>query len=1029
MYKLAIKRPVTTFMFAVALIFFGLFALQKMPKSLFPDIDFPVVVVKTIYKGASAETIETKVTDKIEQGVMGIDGIKKVTSKSYNSISVVIVEFNLEKPINEAINDIRDKVSSVVLDNGIDTPTVQKVDTGSTPIVSLFLSSKDKSFPDMMKHADSIILPMLQKIGGVGNVLLNGYRERQIKIYPDPSLLNKYNLTYSEVSNAINTQNIEVDGGRLLTGKKDFAITTDSNGYTLEDIGNIPIKSGLRVKDIAKIEDGLEEEKTFASFNGSPGVIFEVQKIAGANEIDIADGVKNILNDIRLVSPGYDIEVFRDTTSYIKSSIKDIEFDLILGACLAVFIVFLFLRNFTITIVSAISIPVSVFATFAFVHFAGFTLNMMTLIAITLSIGIIIDDAIVVIENIHKKLEEGMTKREAAYEGVREIGFAIIAISAMLLSVFIPVGTMSGVVGKFFISFGLTVALAVCISYIIVITVIPMFSSLLVNSQQSKFYYWSVPFFEKLDNAYLKTIDFIMSSWKVMIIVLVATISIFVYSLYISSTLGNEFLLKEDRSEFLIGVKAKPGISIDEMKRITSDFENIIRENKNVVYVTLQVGPGDLKAVYFSKIYVKLKPLEERKQKGEGQFEIMEDLAGKIRGLPDAKGMFIFASEIPLVGGGTDNTAFQVNVFAPDEKLVNESIDKLTKFIFSYPGFKDKLTNFHLNTSDAQPEFRLKPIQQNIAKFGISSVQIGQALNSAFSGEGQIAYFREQGKEYDITIRVPDEKRISLNDIKRVQVRANDGSLIFIDGLVNIEQKTAPSSISRYNRQRSITLAAEPLPNSKLSLGEMINVVEENKASWLSPGAGYSLGGQADAQSDSEKAFAAAIIMAFILIYLILAGLYESFLQPIIIMVTMPLSFSGGFFASKLAGMPFSMFATMGLILLIGMVGKNATLLIDVANEKRKEGLSLVDSIRFAGKSRLRPILMTTIAMVAGMLPLILATGDGSAMKQPIGLIMVGGLLVSMLLSLLIVPIFYRIITPLDEKLQKFYKPKPGDKF
>lgn len=1029
MYKLAIKRPITTFMFAVALILFGLFALQNIPKSLFPDIDFPVVVVKTIYKGASSETIETKVTDKVEQSVMGIDGIKKVTSQSYNGISVVIVEFQLEKPINEAINDVRDKVSSIILDNGIDTPTVQKVDTGSTPIVSLFLSSKTHSFPEMMKHADSIILPMLQKIGGVGNVLVNGYRQRQIRIFPDPTLLNKYGLTYAQVANAISMQNIEIDSGRLVANKRDFSITTDSNIHTIEDIKNILIKNGLRIKDIAKVEDGLEEEKTFASFDGNPGVIFEVQKIAGANEIAIADGVKEILDDIRLVSPGYEVVVFRDTTDYIRSSIEDIEFDLVLGAFLAVFVVFLFLRNLTITIVSAISIPVSVLATFALVSAVGFTLNMMTLIALTLSIGIIIDDAIVVIENIHKKLEQGLPKREAAYEGVREIGFAIIAISMMLLSVFVPVGTMSGIIGKFFTSFGLTVAIAVCISYLVVVTVIPMFSSLLVSANHSKFYYWSMPFFNWLDNAYLKTVGFVMKSWKHMIGVLIVVFGIFICSLYIANTLGSEFILKEDRSEFLIGIKAKPGISIAEMKRITNEFKDIIKDNEHVLYATLQVGPGDLKAVYFSKIFVKLKPLKYRKGKDEGQFQIMKSLASKIRSMPDSKGMFIFASEVPLVGGGTDNTPFQVNVFAPQKDLIKESIDKLQKFILTYPGFKDKITNFHLNASDVQPQYRLTPIKQSMARYGITSTDIGMALNAAFSGEGQIAYYREQGKEYDITIRVPDDKRISIKDIKRIQVLSSSGHLIFIDGLVSIEESATPSSISRYNRQRSITLAAEPIPGSGLSLGDMISTVEEHQSEWLVPGVGYSWGGQADSQAQSAKAFRVAIMMAFVLIYLILAALYESFLQPIIIMVTMPLSFSGGFFAIKLAGMPFSIFATMGLILLIGMVGKNATLLVDVANEKRKEGMSLVDSIKFAGEARLRPILMTTIAMVAGMLPLLLATGDGSAMKQPIGLIMVGGLMVSMILSLLVVPIFYRIITPIDEKLQKFYKPKPGDKF
>lgn len=1036
MYKFAITRPVSTFMFAMALILFGFYGVHKVAKALFPDIDFPVVLVKTTYKGASAETIETKVTDKIEQAVLAIDGLKYVSSNSAKNVSIIAVTFELEKPLEIAVNDVRDKVNTVILDSEVDKPTVQKLDTGSTPIVSLFLSS-NKPAPDMMKHANNVIAPILQRIGGVGNVQMNGYRERQVKVYPDPTLMNKYNLTYTDLSRIIGRENLEIDGGRVFSKTNEHYIITDANSMTVEEVGDIVVKDGLKLKDIAIIEDGLAEEKSYATYKGKPGVIFEVQKITGANEIAIAEGVKKAMEQIRNVSPGYDIDIFWDTTEYIQSSIKDIQFDLALGAFLAVSIVFCFLRNVTITIVSAISIPVSVLGTLFCIYAMGFTLNMLTMLALTLAIGIIIDDAIVVIENIHKKLEHGMPKREAAYEGVNEIGFAIVAISGMLLSVFIPVGTMSGVVGKFLASFGLTVALAVAISYIVVVTVIPMFSSLLVKPEQSAFYYKTLPFFQKLDSIYLKILQFLMKSWTTMILTSIAIFAIFALSLFVASTLGNEFMLKEDRSQFQIIFKGKPGIAIEEMKRRSKVLESHIVANPYVQFVTLQVGPGDLQQAFFAKLYIALKPLSERRKHGKeaDQFIILQKLLDELRTMPEAKGLDIFGSEVPLVGGGSDNTPFQITVFSPIESIMQKSVDNLSNFINTYEGFKGKITNFHLSTSDSMPAFKLIPIRQNLAQYGISTTDIGQTISAAFSGETQVAYYKEEGKEYYITVRVPDNKRINVNDIKRIQVRSSSGNLIFIDGLVEIEEGYTSTNITRFNRQRSITVAVAPKEYSGLSLGDIVKIVEANAyngAKWLEAGAGYRLMSQADTQSETSQAFGVAILMAFVLIYLILAALYESFLQPVIIMITMPLSFSGAFFAIKLAGgsnASMSMFSMMGLILLIGMVGKNATLLIDVANEKRKQGMGIIEAIQFAGESRLRPILMTTIAMVAGMLPLAIAQGDGSAMKVPIGTAMIGGLIVSMVLSLLVVPIFYRIIAPLDDKLQKFYKPKEGDKF
>lgn len=1024
MYKFAITRPIATLMFALAIVFFGITGLKKIPTALFPNIDFPVIMVSTVYPGASADVVESKVTDKVEEAVMGIDGIKSVVSNSARNISIVIIQFQLEKPIEEAMNDVLNKVSKVSFDDpNIQRPSMDKFDTNSQPIISLFVSSDKVSTPDLMRHSEDVVKPMLQKILGVAGIQMSGYRKREIKIYADPTLMNKYNITYQNLWDTLRRENIEISGGKLVNQSKEFSILTDANSYKIEEISNVRIANNVKLSDIATIKDDIEENTTYAAFGDKPGVILQVQKIAGANEIDIANGVYEKLPAIRAINPDYEITPFLDTTQYIRSSIKDIEFDLILGGILAVSVVFFFLRNLTITLVSAISIPISIMGTFALVQMMGYSLNMLTMMAITLSIGIIIDDAIVVIENIHKKLEAGMNRREAAYEGVREIGFAIIAISAMLLSVFIPVGNMTGIIGKFFQSFGVTVALSIVISYIVVITVIPMISSLIINPKQSKFYYWSESFFKGMEAFYVKTLKKVLNN-KTIVIVLVG--AIFFGSLVVAGRLGSEFILKEDKSQFYIWIQTKPGISIYDMQTRTIAFQKEIEKNPNVEYVTVEVGYGNIKSVFKSKIYVKLKSEKDRK---ESQFEIMENVGNALKAMPEAEIMTaIIPSEVPTIGGG-DNSAFQIVIYAPTQQLVDQSVAKLREFLLESPELKGKFQKYHTNTSDMQPQYTLTVLRQNTNKYGISAQDIGKVVNAAFAGENQVAYFKEDGKEYYITLRVPDNKKISINDIKRLQIKNKDGKLMFLDGLVDIKEDVSPSTIARYGRQRSTTVAGEPADNSGVSLGDLIGLVQAHSSEWLVPGASFSFGGTADSLAETSHSFSVAILTAFILIYLILAALYESLLEPLIIMITMPLSFSGAFFALGLVGQPISMFSMMGMILLIGMVGKNATLLIEVANEKRGQGRNIYDAIILAGESRLRPILMTTIAMVCGMIPLAIATGSGSVMKSPIGLSMIGGLLVSMALSLLVVPILYRILVPFDDLIKKFYKKKESDKF
>lgn len=1009
MYKIAISRPILTLVFALLLIFFGILSLFRFPIALWPDIDFPVAMVMTTYPGANAETIETKVTDKVEEALSGIDGMEQITSITSQNVSIVIAKFILEKPKEEAMNDLRDKVGSISFDDSnVEKPVVIKYDSSSSPIISIFLSSDKVNITDLMKTADEVVKPALEKISGVAGTNVIGYRDRTIKIYPNVTLMNKYNITYSQLSDIIAQENVEINGGKIQTNTKEWIVTTDANAKSIEDLKQIRVKNNILLGDIAEIIDYVNEDTTFAAVNGKPGIIFEVQKIAGKNDIEIANSVKNILPKLREQLKDYEVEVLSDTTEYIKHSIDEVKFDLLLGAILATLTVFLFLRSFTMTIIAAISLPISIMGTFAFIEYMGQSLNMLTMLALTLAIGIIIDDAIVVIENIHKKLEKGLNKLEAAYEGVKEIGFAIIAISAMLLAVFIPIATMGEIIGRILQSFALAVVAAIIISYFVVITVIPMLSSLIVSTKVSRFYTFTEPFFRSIDKIYVSML-IIVTKFKYT--TLFAVIIFFISSIFLVSRLGFNFIASEDTSEFNIFVETKPGITLESMKEKVSKVQDVVMEEKVVDIASMQVGYNSLKNAYRSKIYVHL--VDKNKRKGITQFDIMSNLRSKLREqFPELQ---ISISEISTLGGGP-NAPLQVIIKGENQEKVDKTANNLVNMLRQTKG----ITDIRTDTPDYAPEYRISILRQNANKNNISAQDIGRAINAAFSGDIKVSYYRENSKEYNIVLRVPDKDRKNINDLKYLQIPNSNGEMVLIDGLIDIKETNLPASIKRNDRERSITIYGN-IDQNQSNLDTILTEMSEKKEEWLTNGTNYQLDGEAKYASQTIAQIIIAVITAFILIYLILAALYESVLQPIIIMITLPLSFSGAFLGLYITGNSLSMFALIGLMVLMGVVGKNATLIIDMANEFRNKGKSINEAIILAGESRLRPILMTVSAMVFGMLPLALSSGAGSAMKYPIGIAMIGGLLVSMFLSLLVVPAFYKIIAPLDDYVRKIY--------
>ncbi len=1008
MFKLAITRPITTLMYVITLVIFGYMSYKAMPSALFPNVDFPIVTIQTNYPGAEASTIESQITDEIEEAISRIGGIDSITSSSSDGVSIVTVKFFLERDIDEATNDVRDKVAAIKLPKDAQMPLVSKLDIGGAPIINIFLTAKAESLQNLMLFADEKVKPALQKVNDVGAINIVGYKEREIKIFPHAEALNKYAITITELNEAVAEENLKLGGGKLITKSQEFVLETKADALTIEALENSKIKDNIRLKDIAKVQDSLSDAKSYASYNGVEGVMLEVQKISGTNTIDIIKRVKEVVPKLQLMAgERFGVEVLNDTSTFILHSLSDVEFDLVYGSILAAIIVFIFLRNLTITFVSALSIPSSIFGTFALMDYMGFELNKMTLIGLTLAIGIIIDDAIVVIENIYKKMEEGLGKYEAAYEGTKEMAFTILAISAMLLAVFIPVSFMSGIVGKFFESFAMTVGFAIIISYTIALSFIPSLSARVLRKDESRFYTFTEPFFKALERIYEALLLKILRWRKSTLIVVFA---IFFASLSLFPKIGMDFIPKEDKAEFEIKIKADAGVSLEEMVRKSKSVEDVVRKDPNVAYTTLSIGYNAMQEKHKALIYVKL---VEKKQRERDQEEVIQDFRQKLE--PFKKEMFITASAIPNIKGAGVSVPYQIVLKSDSFEALEEAKKNLVAHLAKKEGFVDIDTDL----DEQKPKIDINIIRENASLLGVSASQIAEAVAIAFSSDLEISYFEENGKQYDITLRLSDANRVSLEDIKKLQVRAKDGSLVYLDGLVSFENSQTLGAINHFDRQREVTIFADLFG---LDLGGAVNYTKEHLHELLPKGVEYRFTGFAEEMVKTAQAFGVAIGLSVILMFIILAILYESLIQPLIIMVALPLSIIGVMLSLYLSGLQFSLFVMIGFMLLMGMVGKNAVLLVDFANHAVQSGKNADEALIEAGEKRLRPILMTTIAMVFAMLPLALSSGLGSETKAPMALSIIGGLLSSMILTLLVVPAIYKIINPLDMWLKKFYQ-------
>jgi hydrophobic/amphiphilic exporter-1 (mainly G- bacteria), HAE1 family len=1014
--ELSIRRPVLATMMTAAMVVFGIVAYLRLGVDLFPDVDIPIVTVTTVLEGADPETVESTITDLIEEAVNTISGIKTLRSESTEGVSLVFIEFELEEDQDIKAQEVRDKVAIVRADlpREIEAPIVDKFDLDSSPIVSVVISGEGYTIQKLTDYADDVIKERLQSISGVGSIKILGGREREIRIWVDPSRLEARLLSVSDVIDALQKQNVEIPGGRIETGMRELVVKTEAKIEDAQDFNNLVLShvngSDVLLSDVARVEDGLEDERTFARLNGKRAVALEVRRQSGTNLVAIAERVKEDVRRMKKQLPrGMAMEMATDNSVFIKNSIDEVKGHLVMGGFLAVLVVFFFLRNWRSTAVVAIVIPTSVVATFSLILAMGFTLNMMTLLALTLSVGILIDDAIVMVENCYRHVEAGEPPIEASRRGSKEIVFALLAASMSLLAVFVPVAFMTGMVGRFFFEFGMTMSFVIIISTFIALTLTPMLCSrMLKHKTRHNFLFRAVEamlvLVEKIYRAMLRF------SLVHPIIILLITTGVFVGSGALLPFIGTEFVPIDDESEFSVFVKTPTGSSVQYTGAIIGKVEEEILRYPGVERTYAAIGGGAQEKVNEGSIHVIMAQMHER---GFSQFDLMAAVRERFANMP---GIQLSASQIARIsGGGLRNSQVQFNIRGPSLVKLEEYSNALLAELKKSPGLVDLDSTFEAG----KPEVRLNIDRRKAADMGVEIDDLATVTRDLIGGI-KVTKFEADGEQYDVRVRALEAFRDSPEGINSLQVRTKDGLLALFRNLVTTEVGVGPTQIDRQSRQRQVTILANL---QDLDLGEAIEIINAKVAALNLPDS-YKTGftGDAELMAESFASIVFSLFLAIIITYMILAAQFEAYTHPFTILMTVPLAVVGAFVALYLTGRTLNIFSMIGLIVLVGLVTKNAILLIDYTNQLRREkGMNRKDALLQACPVRLRPILMTAFSTIAGSLPIILGLGVGAQTRAPMATAIAGGLLLSTMLTLLVVPVVY---TLLDQMVGLFKRTK-----
>ena len=1014
--RICVQRPVFAWVLMLVILVLGSVGYKRLGVDQFPNIDIPVIVITSTLPGAAPEEVESEVTDKIESAVNQISGIDALNSVSSEGVSQVIVQFVLEKDIDVAAQDVRDKVNTVLRDLpvGIDPPVISKVDPGAIPVLFLAVKGKDAQVRDLTELADKKVRRQIETINGVGSITLIGGRERQIHVYMDPMALRASGVTAVDVMNTLASQNLMTPGGNLDAGPDSLTLRVDGRVDSVEAIGNLIVRSRggsvLRLSDVARIVDGQQATETLARYDGEQAVVLSIVKQSGENTIEVVDRVLSRVALIQETLPeGVELSVVRDNSQSIRTSVHSVIEHLIVGAILAALVVLVFLGNLRSTLIAALAIPISVIGTFALMWFQGYTLNNITLLALALAVGIVIDDAIVVLENIIRFIDEKKMKPfPAAVLATKEIGFAVLATTLSLMAVFIPVAFIGGIPGRFLKSFGYTMAFSIGVSLLVSFSLTPMMSArMLTGHGYGGAFSKLVDFvYRPVERIYMSILGFSLRRRWVVVLACAASLGSCVP---VAKSLPGSFLPLDDKAKFQVTLRAPEGTSAEETLLYAERASALVQSLPHVNHILITVGEDAQKSKNYAQLYVDLSDPKERKLT---QFDLMDQARHLV--LPNMpQDLRINVSEVPDISIGGNTQGVQYIVMGPDFEQLQQASDQILEVLRT----SGKAVDVDSTNIPGRPEVQVSIDRDRAADLGVSVQSVASTLQMLVAGVKASTY-PEQGEEYEIRIRADENFRTSPESLSLMSVPSTKYGSVPLSAVVHWEEGTGPSVVNRYARARQITLLANPAPG--VGENEVAGIMKAEFAKLgLPPSYHLEATGRSKSQEDTGAGFLLAIGMAFIFMYLILAAQFESWLYPAIILASLPLTVPFAFMSLAIFGQSINMFSMLGMLVLFGVVKKNSILQVDHANHLRRLGRNRFDSLMEANRDRLRPILMTTIAFVAGMAPLLLSTGIGSGFNQATAAIVVGGQTLSLLLTLLAVPVLHSLTDDLGDLLRR----------
>ena len=1018
--EISIKKPIFTTMMILTIVVLGAVAYLRLGIDLMPNVEFPFVMIQTTLRGAGPEEMESSVTKPIEEAVNTISGIEDINSTSYEGLSLVFIKFALEKNGDVAAQEVRDKVNSVLsqLPQGTNQPVIGKFDIGAMPVLNVVVYG-NRDLIDLTHIAKKKIKENIETVSGVGAIDIVGGREREIHLVVNPLKLAAMNLSIRQVRDAITQQNIEIPGGKVEQKDKEFVLRTLGRIKDVKDFNDIVITTingaQVRVSDIGRVEDTGQRMTTASFYNGRPSVTLVVKKQSGTNTVAVVKNIRERIRELGGSLPaGVETAIVGDQSVFIKDSVNSVTEHLVLGAVFAALMVLLFLGDFRSTLISSLAIPTSLIGTMVFMQAAGFTINVMTLLGLTIAVGIVVDDAIVMLENIYRHMEEHkMNPLKAAQDGSREIGFAVVAMSAALLVIFVPLAYMGGIIGRFLKSYGLTIAFAVGLSVFVALTLTPMLCSLFLKirpGEKTGLQRFTDHINEWLSSRYISLLEWALARRKRMVVyavlIMVSMAPLFYF-------LGKDFMPADDTGLYQINITAPEGTSLGMMKQVFEQVEAETRRLPHVKNIMSSIGTGT--GSHFGGasanegyILVELDDLKDRSLPMNRLLLASREMMSKYKGLRVAV--------MPAGGFGGGDAELMFNISGPDLDKLEEYSKAVAKRLRGIKGAVDVDTTF----SYAKPEYRVEIDRSRAHDLGVKVEDIATSLRTLVGGEEDITKFKDGDELYQVRLRAEEAFRDRKEAIEALMVPAGTGRVTWLDSVARVSEGVGPTQIARYNRQRNVQVTAnvDGIPVNRL-------IAEAEKSfKELNAPPEYRAGvyGRAKELRNMLKEFMIAFLLAFIFIYIVLASQFESFVYPVSIMVVLPLTIPFAIVSLFITGQNLTLFAIMGIFMLFGIVTKNSILQVDYTNTLRAKGLPRHQAMIEANRTRLRPILMTTLTLIAGMIPTALGTGAGSGTRRTMAMVIIGGQTLSLLITLLMTPVTYSLMDDLQEWLKKKWK-------